>query len=229
MAPSRKQSPPSQPSRDALSRERVLKAAVRIADEQGLAALTMRGLARELGVEGASLYYYVSKKDDILDAILDAAVAEMRLPSPDGDWKAAIRAAAISANEALLRHPWAANLLLTGGRVSPARLRQIDAILGCLHQAGFSGHLLDRAYHALDSHIMGFTLWQLGISQGMANLPGSVADFRDQLDAEQLPFLIQHINYHLHEGGEEDAFAFGLELILDGLARRDPDSYLPDA
>src|ERR1700741_3365112 len=101
-------------SRLPLSRERVLAAAIKLADEQGIEALTMRKLAQALGVEAMTLYYYVAKKDDILDAIVDIVVGEIELPSPDADWKPAIRSTALSAYQALMRHPWAAALMLAG-------------------------------------------------------------------------------------------------------------------
>lgn len=213
-------SPTTDEPRSALSRERVLDAALRLADEDGIGSLTMRRLARDLGVEAMTLYYYVSNKDDILDGMLDAVVEEMELPSATGDWKAELRRASISAHDVLVRHAWAANLLLSGPRVSAARLRHMDAILGCLRAGGFSAEMTDHAYHALDSHIMGFTLWQVGISDGLARL-GPVANFLEQLDTERLPHLVEHIELHLRERGadEETEFEFGLRLILDGVER----------
>ncbi len=206
--------------RPALTRERVLDAARQLADEHGIASLTMRRLAGELGVEAMTLYYYVANKDEILDGILEAVVGEMEVPSADGDWKGNLRAMAISAHDVLVRHPWAASLLLSGPRVSAARLRHMDAILGCLRGGGFSAEMTDHAYHALDSHIMGFTLWQVGISQGLAQL-GPVAGFLEELDTERLPHLAEHIEQHLRERrpDEETEFEFGLRLILDGLER----------
>jgi len=168
-----------------------------------------------------SLYHHVAGKDDILDGILERVVADMALPAPGTDWRGAIRASAISAHDVLLQHPWAAGLLLTGPGVSPARLRHMDALLGCLREAGFTASATDRAYHALDSHIMGFTLWETGISAGLASLPGSVADFLDTLPAADYPYLVEHVQQHLlpPNPNDEGEFAFGLDLILDSLDR----------
>lgn len=203
-----------------LSRERVLQAAVGLADADGIEALTIRRLAAELGVGAMSVYYYVANKDEILDGIVDLVVTEMELPAPGGEWKAEIRRAALSAHEVLVRHPWAAGLLLSGPRVSEARLRQMDAILGCLRGAGFSAEMTDHAYHALDSHITGFTLWLVGISAGMARL-GSIGGFLERVDRDALPHLAEHVEQHLKERRPDDVgeFEFGLQLILDGLER----------
>ena len=119
-----------------------------------------------------------------------------------------------------MRHPWAANQLLSGPTVSQPRLRYMDAILGCLRRGGFSAEMTDHAYHALDSHIMGFTLWQVGISAGMSRL-GSVSTFLETFPVDEMPHLAEHIEQHLKERSPEDEgeFAFGLDLILDGLER----------
>jgi AcrR family transcriptional regulator len=199
----------------------VLEAAVSLADTAGIDSLTMRRLAQELGVEAMTLYYYVAKKDDILSAIVDIVVSEFELPSPGVDWKTAIRRSAISAHEVLLRHPWAANLLLSGPIVSLARLRYMDSILGTLRGGGFSPDMTDHAYHALDSHVFGFTLWQVGIQAGLDQHDGSIATFLEELDVEAYPHLAEHVEQHLKErtSDDEGEFAFGLDLILDGLER----------
>jgi AcrR family transcriptional regulator len=204
-----------------LSRERVLAAAIGLADRAGIESLTMRKLAQELGVEAMTLYYYVARKDDILAGIVELVVSEFAVPSAGGDWKAEIRQAAISAHDVLLRHRWAASLILSGPPVGPARIRHMDAILGTLRGAGLSAEMTDHAYHALDSHIMGFTLWEVGITTGMARQPGSVASFLEDLDRAAFPHLAEHIDEHLKERRPDDEgdFAFGLELILDGLER----------
>ena len=203
-----------------LSTERVLRAAIGLADEGGLESLSMRKLARELGVEVMSLYYYVAKKDDILDGILDLVVKEIRPASEGADWKAAIRSSAISAHQVLECHPWACGLMMSPARVRPARLRYMDSMLGRLREAGFSAELTDRAYHALDSHIIGSTLWEVGYSAGADRLEDYGAAFLLALPADEYPYLVEHVEQHLvmPQAGEL-AFDFGLDLILDGLER----------
>lgn len=204
-----------------LSRERVLEAAIILADEGGIESLTMRRLAQELGVEAMTLYYYVAKKDDILTAIVDMVLSQFELPSPGADWKAAIRHTAISTHDVLVRHPWAASLMLSSTGASPARWRYMDAILGCLRKAGFSADMTDRAYHALDSHITGFTLWEVQIQIDPETLPDLAETFLRELPVDTFPYLVEHVHQHLKERSPDDegAFAFGLDLILDGLER----------
>ncbi len=209
-------------ARQPMSRERVLDAAIRLADRGGIGALSMRKLAQELGVEAMTLYYHVANKGAILDGILNMVVAEIELPPVDAGWKDAIRRSAISAHAVLQRHPWAAALMLAPNRVSTARLRHMDAVLGTLRRAGFSAEMTDHAYHALDSHIMGFTLYVVGMDiGGDAELEAMATDFLATLDRDELPHLADHVEQHLRPRSPDDEgdFAFGLDLILDGLER----------
>ena len=208
--------------RPPLSRERVLEAAIGLADAGGIESLSMRKLAGALGVEAMTLYYYVANKDEILSAIVDMVVSEFELPNPEADWKAAIRRTAISAFEVLQRHPWAASLMLHGTTVSTARLRYMDAILGSLRRGGFSADLTDHAYHALDSHIMGFTLWVVSMNLGTEeDLAAMAKQFLQEFPIDDLPHLGEHIQQHMRprDPSDEGDFAFGLDLILDGLER----------
>ncbi len=204
-------------SRTPLTRDRVLRAAIDLADAGGLDALSMRKLAQALRVEAMSLYHYVANKDDILNAILDVVVGEFDLPADAPDWKAALRSSAVSAHQALLRHRWAGRLL-TSAATGPARLHHMEWLLGQLREAGFSAALTHHGYHALDSHIIGFTLWEVGFPDELADL---AATFLRQLPVEQYPYLAEHIEAHLEAPGPEDAseFEFGLDLILDGIER----------
>ena len=213
-----------------LSRERVLHAALRLADEGGIESLTMRKLARELGVEAMSLYNHVANKGDLVDGIVDLVVGEIDLPST-ADWEAAIRECAISAHDAFLRHPWACSLVMSptaarGARVP--RLRYMEWLLGRLRDAGFSPELTYHAYHALDGHILGFTLWQLGHSAAALEIGGAqefadLADkFLQEFRAGGYPNLAEHVEQHIaasSDGESESEFEFGLGLILDGLKK----------
>lgn len=206
-------------AREPLTRERVLEAAIALADASGIDGLSMRRLGQEVGVEAMSLYHHVGKKDELIAAIVDLVVQEFEHPSPDLHWKEALRRAAVSAHETLLRHPWAASLILSGSE-SVARLRQMDAILGTLRRAGFSAAMTDHAYHALDSHIMGFTLWIVGLNLPSGEEFRALADsFLEQLPREEFPYLVEHVEEHLKPRDGVNEFEFGLNLILDGLER----------
>src|SRR3954465_7138723 len=121
-----------------ISRDRVLKAAVGLADEIGIESLSMRKLGQALGVEAMSLYNHVANKDDLLDGMVDVVFGEIGLPSSATDWKTAMRQRALSAREVLARHSWAIGLMESRSRPGPATLRHHDAVLGCLRGASFS-------------------------------------------------------------------------------------------
>ncbi len=206
-------------ARAPLSRERVLAAARALADVRGIGALSMRRLAQELGVEAMSLYHHVANKDDILDGMVDAVLAEVAPAGSVGDWKAAIREMAIATHDALARHPWAASLMLS--RNIPSRLRYMEAVLGSLRRGGFSAEMTDHAYHAIDSHIAGYTLWAANFDIEPETLPGLAEAFLRQLPVDDFPYVVEHVHEHLRERNPEaeGEFAFGLDLILDGLER----------
>lgn len=202
-----------------LSRERVLGAAVDLADSEGIEALTMRRLGQELGVEAMSLYNHVDNKDDILDAIQDVVVSEYELPTGEGEWKTSLRRAAVSAHEVLLRHPWAAGLQLSSpDGVGPARLRYMDSILRTLRQGGFSVVMTHHAFHVLDTYVVGWTVQEIAFPIEAKDLPALAADFVQGIPAGEYPYLIEHINHHIEATDyDESDFEFGLDLILDGL------------
>jgi AcrR family transcriptional regulator len=209
-----------------LSRDRVLDAAVALADAGGIESLSMRKLAKELGVEAMSLYNHVANKGDLVDAIVDRVIEEIELPqTPDDEWEAAIRTCAVSAHDAFRRHPWACSPAMSPARsvtAPAARIRYVEWLLGRLRRGGFSAALAYHAYHALDSHILGFTMWELGhaVPSGRSAEELMEAFFRD-FPADEFPNLMEHAAQHRdgagHDGPSE--FEFGLDLILDGLKR----------
>ena len=204
-----------------LTRDRILKAALDLADEGGIESLTMRKLGQVLGFEAMSLYNHVANKDDVLNGILDLVLAETELPSGAGDWNTAIRSSAISVHQALRRHPWASPLLMAPGRIRPARLRYMDSLLGRLREAGFSAEMTYHAYHVLDGHIIGFSLWEAGHTFSDAQVTDMVAEFERMIPIDVYPYLHEHGRQHLTAGPHRDvsAFEFGLDLIMDGLER----------
>lgn len=203
-----------------LSRERVLRAAVRLADEGGIESLSMRKLAQDLGVKAMSLYNHVANKDDLLDGIVDIVVSEIEVPNFGVDWKTAMRRRAMSAHEVLLRHPWSTMPLVSRVNVGPAMLRYVDATLGCLREAGFSLEMADRARNAIDSHIYGFTLQELNFPFETEEYSEAAKNGLSLIPADKYPYL-NRLTHDVIEGrydGIHD-FEFGLELILNGLDR----------
>jgi AcrR family transcriptional regulator len=208
-------------SRKPLSRDRILAAALELVDEQGIDALSMRKLGQSLGYEAMSLYNHVANKDDLLDGMLDLVLAEMEPPEADGGLPG-IRAAALSAHEALKRHPWAANMLMAPSRIRPARIQYMEALLAALRGAGLSAETTYHAYHVLDAHIVGFSLWV----STHGKMPDDVEDARAWFDrmipVATLPYLHEHGLQHLDEGPLHDvsAFEYGLDLLLESLERQ---------
>ena len=202
-----------------LSRDQVLRAAVELADEVGLESLSMRRLAQQLRVEAMSLYHHVRNKQDLLAGMLDIVYSEVEAPSAGGEWRSAMRRSAISFHQVLLRHAWACSLFMSPLDPGPARLRHMDTVLGRLRSAGFSADMTHQAYHALDSHIVGFTLWVLPFLAFAKQQPDYAERFLRELPADELPHLIEHVQVHMapERPGEVGAFEFGLDLILDGL------------
>jgi AcrR family transcriptional regulator len=207
-----------------LTKDRVLSTAIGLADTGGIESLSMRKLGQALGVEAMSLYNHVANKDDVLDGIADRVLSEIDLPLAGADWELAIWTCAVSAHQALTAHPWACHLIMSGPRPLPGRLRYIESILRCLREAGFSARASYHGYHALDSHILGFTLWEAGhaiSAEDLAELTALVPG----LAGAGSPYLAEHADQHIagvdgHAAAADDGeFEFGLRLILDGLKR----------
>jgi AcrR family transcriptional regulator len=204
-----------------LSRDRVLRAAVTRADQDGISSLSMRKLGEALGVEAMSLYNHVASKSDLLDGMIDIVFSEIDLPSGGGDWKAAMRRRAISARQVLRRHPWAIGLMESRTSPGPATLRHHDAVLGCLRRAGFSIDLTAHAYALLDSYVYGFALQEASLPFGSGEEAAQVAhQISAQFASGQYPYLTEMATEHVLRPGYDfgDEFVIGLDLILDGLA-----------
>jgi AcrR family transcriptional regulator len=202
-----------------LSRDRILRTALALADEQGIESLTMRKLGGALGFEAMSLYNHVANKDDLLDGLLDLVLAETEAPAAGAPWDAAIRASAVSVHDVLRRHPWAAALLLDATRVRPARLAYMDALLGRLRESGFSPETTYHAYHVLDGHIFGFSLWERSHTYTPVDADAMRKLFDRVITHEAYPHLREHGEQHFAEGPHRhvSAFEFGLDLIIEGL------------
>jgi AcrR family transcriptional regulator len=213
----------SRDGRPRLSRERVVDTAIALADAGGIEAISMRRLARELGVEAMSLYHWFAGKDQILQGMLDTVWSEVELPVASEGWRPALRRTAVSAYRALLRHPWATGLLGSTALVSPARLAWMDAVLARLREAGLTPELIDLGYHVLDSHIEGVVLWVTPIIRLDRERPNYVAEFLAEHPLDSLPDMAAHVAYHLAPQPKVvSPFEFGLDLILDGLERSLP-------
>jgi AcrR family transcriptional regulator len=209
-----------QAQRTPLSKERVLRAAMKLADEGGIKAISMRKIAHELGVEAMSLYNHVASKDEIVDGIVDLVATEIDLAPTGDDWKEAMRRRVISAHEVLLQHPWACSLWMSSQTLGGPRMRYADAVLRGFREGGFPEELTYHAFHVIQSHIMGFTMYVASFEFDVEDLERLAAEFLETFPADEYPDLADHIRQHAEPGDEhEGTFEFGLELVLDGLER----------
>jgi AcrR family transcriptional regulator len=212
---------PAATRRAPLSRDQVLRAAVTLADEGGIGALSMRKLGQALGVEAMSLYNHVADKGDLLDGMIDVVFGEIGLPSGDDGWRQAMRRRAISAREVLGRHHWAIGLMESRRSPGPATLRHHDAVLGCLREAGFSVQLTAHAYSLLDSYIYGFALQEASLPFDTGEEAAQVAQDISAMMGGEYPYLAELAAVHVLQPGYQygQEFETGLDLILDALER----------
>ena len=204
-----------------LTRDTILDAAIELADRDGLEAVTMRRLGQRVGVEAMSLYKHVADKDDVLAGIADRIAQEFVLPSREADWRDSLRASYLEAYQVLLRHPWAASLLESTPRPGPARLAYLEAVVGVLRDAGFSLRDVAHAFGARDSHLYGFTLQATSLPFDTAGAPDTAAALAEALPADRYPNLIAMASMVAEAADDYPLdFTFGLDLLLDGLARR---------
>ncbi len=208
-------------TRRPLSRARVLQAAVALADEAGLDGFSMRGLAQELGVVPMALYKHVANKEELLDGMVDIVFGEIELPSGELDWRSAMRRRAISTRDALKRHTWAIGMM-ESRHPGPANLRNHNAVMGCLREAGFPFRMAIHAYSLQDAYNYGFALQERDTGFDTPDSAGEAAQRRAETVGalESYPHLVE-IAIQLPESGYDNAveFAWGLDLILDGLER----------
>lgn len=210
--------PRSTPERAPLDRSRVLAAAISLADEQGVEALSMRKLARQLGFEVMSLYNHVANKDDLLDGMVDLVAAEIDDPPEGLPWRDAVRHVAVSAHDALLRHRWA-SALWTSRWPGPHRWHHMETLLAVLADADFPDDVADLAFHAVTLHVNGFTQQQISYRAQAPQEEEMYARFRNEVSADEHPHVVAHVQYHIDQQVPTDEFGFVLDLILDGLER----------
>ena len=206
--------------REPLHRERIVAAAVELADSDGVDALSMRNLARRLGFEVMSLYNHVANKDELLSLMVDAVAAEIDEPPPDVAPLTAIRAITISTHDVLVRHPWVPELwqrYLPG----PARTRHMDDLLRLFDKSGLAPALAHHGFHAVSNHVLGYTLQQLGMAMDLGDDPEARAhEYLAGMSEADHPHMVAHVRQHI-DGDTSSSFELVLDLILDGLVRLD--------
>lgn len=211
------------PRRPALSHDRIIDAAVQVADRGGLTQVSMRNVGKELGVEAMSLYHHLAGKDALLDGLADWIFTQIELPEPQQPWRPAMIARAASARTALANHPWALGLIESRRSPGPALLRHHDSVLGCLRHNGFAIALASHAFSAIDSYVYGFVLTELNLpfdaDEGIDEFVGQI---QERIPPDVYPHLTEQITGHVlnRDYDYADEFDIGLDLILDSLEAR---------
>jgi AcrR family transcriptional regulator len=208
-------------NRAPVNRERTLGVALAVADSEGIEAVTMRRLARELGVEAASLYHHVSGKDQILDGLVDVVAAEIELPKPSADWRETVSRRAHHTRAVLLRHPWAVSLMASRTNPGPATLGLLEAGIRCFREGGFSVLLAAHAISTVDSYVHGFVLQEVNLPfRNEAELAAMTAAIMETFPASKFPYLfemtVEHVLQPGYDYGKE--FDSGLTAVLNGVA-----------
>ena len=207
-------------SETGLSKQRVVAEAIRLADREGVAGLSMRRLAGALDAGAMSLYHYVANKEELLDAMVDVVFEEIELPSEETEWQSAMRRRAVSARQVLARHPWAIGLLESRTSPGPANLRHHETVTACLRRAGFPVLMATHANWLLDSYVYGFALQESSLPFDTADEFADAAEdvYLPQLPPDEFPYLNESAAALVAAGYDPaEEFDFGLDLILAAL------------
>jgi AcrR family transcriptional regulator len=205
-----------------LSRDRVIAAGVTLADESGIAALSMRKLGERLGVEAMSLYKHVGNKDDLLDGMVDSVFAELELPSDTSGWRAAMRHRAVSVRATLQRHPWAVPMMQSRSNPGPHTLTHLDAVIGLLRDAGFTVVLTAHALSVVDAYVYGFAMQERALPFDTEERSTElIQQILAAMPADRWPHLVEFSREHVLKPGYDYSkeFEWGLDVVLDGLHR----------
>ena len=216
-------------TREPLSRQRILQAAVALADQGGVESLSMRRIAQQLAVVPMALYKHVANKDELLDGLVDVVIAEIDPPLQGVDWKTAVRERILSARRSLLRHPWASQVIESRAEPTPTIIGYIDSMMGLFLAGGFPVDLMHHAIHVMGSRILGFSQELFDDTTSMPDdealaMWSQIADLYPNIAAlvgELSGGSISHDEGSIVGGGCDDQFEFefALDLMLDGLER----------
>ena len=211
-------------SRAPLTPDRIVEAALALADADGLDGLSMRTLAQRLSVVPMALYKHVASKEELIDGMIDGVWTEVDAPDPELPWREAMRRRSVSLRAAMLRHRWAVGLM--EGRMRPglANLRQHDAMMGCLRRAGFSFRTTVHVTSILDAYVYGFALQEKTLPFATAEESGEAAAEKLEATPPELAAMFPHLLEVVSELGRagydyDEEFETGLDLILDGVER----------
>lgn len=214
------------PRRAPLSKDRVMRAAVALADDSGIESVSMRRLADELAVVPMALYKHVANKEELLDGMLDVVVGEIDPPDSEADWRSAVRKRILSARRALLRHHWASRVMESRTNPTPVVLEYLDSMIGIFRAGGFSVNLTHHLMHVIGSRLMGFTQELFDDSRSRSLEPEQLVAMTREM-AQRYPYVVEMAGAASHEGesvvgpgcDDQFEFEFALDLLLDGFER----------
>ena len=209
----------------ALTKERVILGAIKLADAGGIEALSMRKLGRELGVEAMALYYHFDDKSQLIEGMIDHVHSEIHAPEGALNWRILMQRRAQSAFEVLMRHPWASPIMESGVNPGPSTLSDSENMMRCFREAGFSIEMTVHAVTVLNIYIYGAAQQYAKLSFSTVEQASKVGEkVKQQFPVDAYPYLAEMITEHMMKAGYNaiDEFNFGLELILDGIARFEP-------
>lgn len=204
--------------RPRLSKDTVVQAAITLAGQTSIDALSMRKLAEALGVEAMSLYNHVKNKEDLLDSMLDVVVQAMYIPDLNGNWRQEIHQATLSSHQVLVANPWASVLMVSRPSVGLAKLAHFNAIQGCFCQAGLSPQMADKVRIVIDGYLYGSTQQHILYARTEQDRPQLAAQFLPHVPVDLYPHsyaLVKIVADGLYDGKHD--FEFGLNLLLDGI------------
>lgn len=204
-----------------LNKELIVEKALELADQDGIDGLSMRKLATTLGITAMALYNHVANKEELIDLLLTEVVKEFHRPQIGANWQTEIRKRAHKMRDALLRHKWAAPLLVSTITLSDEVLSDINATAGCLIKAGFTNKDADWARNAIDSHVYGYTMQEINFPVNPEEYRAAAAQFLPMIDKEKFPYI--HLGAKEIIEGRYDGindFSFGLELLISGIEEK---------
>lgn len=205
----------------ALTKDRVILAAIKLADADGIEAMSMRKLGRELGVEAMAIYYHFADKAQLIEGMIDYIHEEIEAPTDTADWSTYMQIRAASAFKVLVRHPWASPIMEAGVNPGPSTLKDSENMIRCFREAGFSVEMTVHAVTVLNIYIYGAAMQYARLSFSTVEQAAELGkSIKQQFPADAYPYLAEMITQHMMKAGynPEDEFEFGLNLVLDGIA-----------
>ncbi|MFL6061535.1 MAG: TetR/AcrR family transcriptional regulator [Marmoricola sp.] len=218
--------PPESERRSPLNRDKVLRAAVRLADTEGIESVSMRRLSHDLGVVPMALYKHVANKDELVGGMVDVVVGEIAAPAEGLGWKPAVRHRVLSAREVMLGHPWASRVIEARTTPTPVVLAYMDSTIALFLDGGLSIDLTHHVMHALGPRMFGFTQ-ELFTDPAAAGLDPAVQAVMLEQIRDVFPHVVTIATGAAHDAGtvvgpgcdDQFEFEFGIDLLLDGFER----------